>query len=792
MRKIFYIFFFCLLIFKDVLALENIRVVASIYEPFVYYKDGKVVGFDIDLLNKICEENEYRYSLEVVPFAKVLEKVANGEADIGIGAIYVTEERKKILNFTKSYLKTGLIFVSTLDFKGDIDELSNRKIGVKKNATGEKLAYKLCEKFQNCQVISFDSTEDSIDALINKKVDLVLNDYINTHFLMVKSYRGKIFFVKGLFDNPKLITKDHIAFIVSKKRPDILDKFNKTLKKLEKQNYIENLLKFWPEIHKYPDIEKVVLVNFSFLGLIFIIALLGLKHYKDKEILKLALENEQLFSSILNNSPNVVITHRNNGDITFANQRFFDVFGEQFKNVKNIFDFYSFIGINFDDFSKVKSFYEELFSDKKNFDIVNIHFINESNIRKICDIQSAYIGKFKNEELYLTIIRDETYLKELEEKFYQSQKLESIGRLAGGIAHDFNNFLTAINGFAYLSLINLDNQEEVKRNLEKIISSSEKAGIVTKQLLAFSRKQFAKPVVHNINENIRDLEKVIHKTVGEDIEVIIDLEENLWNVKVDPSQVDQILMNLIVNARDAMPKGGKLIIRTKNIILDETYIKRHPNVTEGEYVLLSVEDTGIGMNDEVKSHLFEPFFTTKERGKGTGLGLATVYGIVKQNCGYIWVYSEFGIGTTFKIYLPRCMEIENFNKKENVTSVFGKKGGGKILVVEDDDMIREFILNTLKQYGYDVLVAENGVRALELFEENKDIVLVISDVIMPKMSGIELIEKIKLLQPDIKILMMSGYSEDILVDKKECIRNYPLLDKPFTALKLIETIKKLI
>ncbi len=789
MKKYLYILFFFFLINRNIYALENIRVVASLYEPFVYYKDGKLVGFDIDLLNKICEENNYRYSIEIVPFSKVLEKVGTGEADVGVGAIYVTEERKQKVSFTHPYLRTGLVFVSTLDFKGDIDELSNRKIGVKKNATGEKIAYKLCEKFHNCQVVSFNTTEASIDALVNKQVDLVLNDYINTHFLMIKSYRGKIFFVKGLFDYPKLITKDNIAFIVSKKRDDILFKFNYTMDKLNKEKYIENLLKFWPEIHTYPDMERVILIYAAFLGLIFIIIFLALKHYKDKEILKIACENEQFLNSILNNSPNIIIIHKDNGNITFGNKQFLNVYGEKFGGVNNLFDLYGFLGFNFDDLIKVKNFYNELFNDKKSFDIPNINALLE-NDRKVYDIQGAYIGNFKNQELYLTIIKDKTYVKELEEKFCQSQKLESIGRLAGGVAHDFNNFLTAISGFAYLSIINLDDREEVRKNLEKILNSSEKAANVTKQLLAFSRKQIAKPEIHNINDNIKDLEKVINKTVGEDIEVIIDLEQNLWSVKVDPSQIDQILMNLIVNARDAMPKGGKLIIRTRNKILDEIYVKGHPNVEKGEYVMIEIGDTGTGMTEEVKSHLFEPFFTTKEKGKGTGLGLATVYGIVKQNNGYIWVYSELGVGTTFKIYFPKCYEVEERVYKAKTD--LSKEGRGKILLAEDDDMIREFIINTLKQNGYEVISAEDGLKALELFSKNDDITLVLSDLIMPKMSGMELIKKVKMIRPDVKILAMTGYSEEVLEDKIESIEDYPLLEKPFTALKLIETVKKLI
>ncbi|MCX7769806.1 MAG: transporter substrate-binding domain-containing protein [Proteobacteria bacterium] len=789
-KLLFCMFFFLFFLSKSSFGLENIKVVASIYEPFVYYKDGKIVGFDIDLLDKVCELNGYRYSLEIVPFPKVLEMVSNGEADVGVGAIYVTDERKKIVDFTESYLKTGLIFVSAINFEGDISDLSNKKIGVKKNATGEKLAQRLCSKYQNCEVISFESTEESIEALINKRVNFVLNDYINTHFLMVKHYRGKIFFVKGMFDNPKLITKDKIAFAINKNKKDLFERINSTLIKLKKEKYIDNLLKFWPEIRNYPDIEKMIFINFSFLGLIFIIAIVGIKYYKDRQIYRVTLENERMFGEILNNSPNVVIIHKDDGNITFLNKRFFEVFGSKFKNINNIFELFSLMGIGYEDLVKVKDLYKQLFENKKFFETTGLSLIEDSLNRKIFDIQGAYIGNFKFEELYLTIIRDETYIKELENKYYQAQKLESVGRLAGGIAHDFNNFLTAISGFAYLSILNLDNREEVKKNLEKIISSSEKAGNITKQLLAFSRKQFAKPVVHNINENIKDMEKVIRKTVGEDIEVLIDLQEDLWNVKIDPAQIDQILMNLIVNARDAMPKGGKIIIKTRNKMLDEDYIKGHPNVLEGEYVMLAVEDTGIGMNDEVKSHLFEPFFTTKEKGKGTGLGLATIYGIVKQNNGYIWVYSELGIGTTFKIYFPRSIERELDKQKLDV--IITKKESGNILVVEDDDMIREFIANTLKQAGYQVITAENGVIGLEMFEKNQDVSLIISDIIMPKMSGLELIEKIKLIKPYIKFLMMSGYSEEVLIDKKEFVKDYFLLEKPFTALKLIETIKKLI
>lgn len=788
-KSLFFLLFFLFFLSKSY-AKDIIKVVAGIYEPFVYYENGRLVGFDVDLLDKICERNNLRYSIDIVSFQEVIRRVSNGEADVGIGAIYVTDERKLKFDFTYPYLKTGLVFVTNVDFKGNINDLKDKKIGVKFGATGEKLALEMCKNFVNCKVVGFDSTEDSLVALVNKNVDLVLNDYINTNIMMVRQFRGKIYMPKGIFDIPKLVTKDVIAFPVNKQKKELLEKFNKTIKELDREGYINELLKFWPEIKPYPNIEKIMLINFSFFVLLLFVVVGIFKYSHYRRICKIAVENEQKIKSVLDSSPNVIIICDEKGEIFYVNKTFSKIFDDDLTKIRDIFNFYGMVVATHEELKKIVDAYNNLLNNKDKINIFDQNLVDKENRKRICDIQGTYIGQFNNQKLFLTIIKDETYIKELEQKFYQSQKLESIGRLAGGIAHDFNNFLTAVNGFIYLSLMDLDNKEEVRKNLEKILDSAQKAENLTKQLLAFSRKQFIKPVVHNLNKNIVDLQKIINKIVGEDIEVKIELEPELGNVKIDPSQVDQLLMNLVVNARDAMPKGGMLRIATKNVFLDSEYISRHPGVIAGEYIMLTVEDTGVGMTDEVKAHLFEPFFTTKEKGKGTGLGLATVYGIVKQNNGYIWVYSELGIGTTFKIYFPRIYE--DIKHEEIRPIVSYEKLSGKILVVEDEGMVREFIKNTLIQYGYKVLEAKDGFEGLELFRTNSDIDLILTDIVMPKMSGIELAEKIKEIRPDIRILLMSGYSEELLAEKKEFTKNYALIEKPFTALKLIETIKKLL
>ncbi len=391
------------------------------------------------------------------------------------------------------------------------------------------------------------------------------------------------------------------------------------------------------------------------------------------------------------------------------------------------------------------------------------------------------------------IYEDITEHEKLETQLRQAQKMEAIGRLAGGVAHDFNNLLTAIIGNADLTLMSLDNDSPLQENIEEIKKAGHRAASLTRQLLAFSRKQVLQPKVLSLNEIITGLNKMLGRLIGEDVELKTFMEPDLGHVKADPGQIEQVLLNLAVNARDAMPQGGKLTIETANVDLDEEYFGRHAEQMQpGPYIMLSVSDTGIGMNEEVLSHIFEPFFTTKETGEGTGLGMATVYGIIDQNNGYIWPYSEPDQGTTFKIYLPRIKGEVESGQKENTRKKISD-ASETILMVEDNDEVRNLARNILQRYGYKVLEAENGEEALRISQQHQQpIHLMLTDVVMPGMSGRELAECIQSQRSEIKVLYMSGYTDSAIVHHGVLTSGVNFIQKPFTPDNLTSKIREVL
>jgi len=377
----------------------------------------------------------------------------------------------------------------------------------------------------------------------------------------------------------------------------------------------------------------------------------------------------------------------------------------------------------------------------------------------------------------------------LQEQLQQAQKMESIGRLAGGVAHDFNNMLGVILGYGENLLHQLHPGDPLREDVKEIVEAGKRAAALTRQLLAFSRKQPLQPEVLDLNTLVRDIAKMLKRLIGEDIDLKLSLADELDRVMADPGQIEQVILNLAVNARDAMPGGGKLTIETANVALDETYAQKHVGVHPGKYVMLAVTDTGCGMDKEVLSQIFDPFFTTKERGKGTGLGLATAYGIVKQSGGHIWAYSEPGRGTTFKIYLPQTEAIQeprpDAEKKEATAS-----GGEHVLVVEDEKNLRKMMKAMLSRLGYRVSLAANGGEALLLMEEKglkPD--LVITDVVMPNMSGRDLADRLQRNQPGLKVLYMSGYTDNAVVHQGVLDPGTPFIQKPFTLRDIAEKIQ---
>jgi PAS domain S-box-containing protein len=389
--------------------------------------------------------------------------------------------------------------------------------------------------------------------------------------------------------------------------------------------------------------------------------------------------------------------------------------------------------------------------------------------------------------------RAEEEMRALEEQFRQSQKMEAIGRLGGGIAHDFNNLLTIIKGYSQLSLLDLKESDPLWGNIQEIQKATQRATDLTRQLLAFSRRQILDLKVLDLNTLLRELDKMLRRIIGEDIELVTLLSGDLGRVKIDPGQIEQVIFNLAVNARDAMPSGGKLIIETANVELDKEYANAHIGVVPGRYVRLSVSDTGFGMSREVREKVFEPFFTTKDKGKGTGLGLSTVYGIVKQSSGNIWVYSEPGHGTTFKIYLPRVEEeLDTLQGQDETES--SSRGSETVLLVEDEPLVRDLAHRILSQQGYKVLEAANGEEALRVVQEHigEKIHLLLTDVVMPQMGGKELADQLKLLRPDVKVLYTSGYTDDAIVHHGVLEPGTHFLQKPFSPKTLSHKVREVL
>jgi nitrogen-specific signal transduction histidine kinase/CheY-like chemotaxis protein len=397
----------------------------------------------------------------------------------------------------------------------------------------------------------------------------------------------------------------------------------------------------------------------------------------------------------------------------------------------------------------------------------------------------------KNDNLlayFEVFAEDITEYRVLERQLLQSQKMEAIGRLAGGIAHDFNNLLSVILGHNDILEQQVGSNAHLRKSLEATRSAAERAASLTMQLLAFSRKQVVEPAVIDLNKSVVEIQKLLHRVIGEDIELAIRLQPDLGYVKADPGQLGQVLMNLAVNSRDAMPTGGKLAIETANVEVDDTYVRQHLGARPGSFVMLAVSDTGLGMDSDVLSHIFEPFFTTKDPGKGTGLGLSMVYGIIKQNNGYIMAYSEPGRGTTFKIYLPRTSDDLAATHKLQ-TEIRG--GSESILVVEDEVALRQLTCVLLQDAGYTVLEASEVEDAISTAKDSRcKIDLLLTDVVMPRLEGRGLANQLLALRPDMKILFMSGYTDDVIVHREALTKGAMLVQKPFTKATLLRKVRE--
>jgi two-component system cell cycle sensor histidine kinase/response regulator CckA len=436
-----------------------------------------------------------------------------------------------------------------------------------------------------------------------------------------------------------------------------------------------------------------------------------------------------------------------------------------------------------------------------------VHYFHDLTEKDLdFDFESPVLQNLAGKNIYLQIrgferndsgqqiilITDITKRKQLEDQYRQLQRLESIGKLAGGIAHDFNNILTIIKGSTALVISGVEEGNPVYDNLYNIQRAAERAESLTHQLLAFSRRQMLQPKVLNLNELIDRMRARIENLLGGQIRLQTGFDARTGSVKADQEQIENVMINLVLNARDAMPDGGSLIIETSPVTLDENYMRGRPLVKPGPYVLLSVSDTGQGMDNSIQAHIFEPFFTTKEKGHGSGMGLATVYGVVKQSSGYIWVYSEPGKGSTFKIYLPQVMEDTRISEAAPVRDE-DLRGTETVLVVDDEEEVRSLVSEMLRFYGYKVMEAPNAGNALMIFEKYQDTIdIVLTDVVMPQMSGLDFVEKILPDYPSTKVLFMSGYTDNVIVEHGLLDKDRNFIQKPFNAKALIQKVREIL
>jgi two-component system, cell cycle sensor histidine kinase and response regulator CckA len=512
-----------------------------------------------------------------------------------------------------------------------------------------------------------------------------------------------------------------------------------------------------------------------------------------------ALRNEkQRFERLLENAPFGVILVDKKGDFQYVNAKFIELFGYDLSEIPN-----------------GREWFRRAYPDPNYRHQVIETWMHDSNISEpgenvpriftaTCKDGTKKIIRFITVQLgmseYLMSCEDITLVQRAEEEkavlaeqLRQSQKMEAIGRLAGGIAHDFNNLLTVIRGYSQLSLLELKADDKLRENIEEVQRATQRASDLTHHLLAFGRRQIMEMTVLDLNTLLKDLDKMLHRVIGEDIVLTYRLSDDIGKIRVDPGQMEQVILNLAVNARDAMPSGGKLTIETSNAELDEAYAHTHIGSKPGRYVMLSVSDTGMGMTPEIRERAFDPFFTTKEKGKGTGLGLSTCYGIVKQSGGNIWAYSEPDRGTTFKIYLPHVDESLKEAKEEEKT-VEILKGDETILAVEDEIEVRKLVAQILMGQGYRVIEASDGEEAIKAARENSGnkIHLLLTDVVMPGMSGRELAEILVPQHPGLKILYMSGYTDNAIVNHGVLDEGVNYIQKPFTLDALARKVREVL
>lgn len=789
----------------------SVRVGAYQNPPKIFLdQKGGVSGFWPDLMEHIAKTENWKIEYVRGTWRDGLERLKNKEIDI-MPDVAFTEKRGKRYAFSEAPVLASWtrVYVNKKNTQiQSITDLKNKKIAALKgsvNLEGPGGLRELCVGFHlNCTFLELDDYEEVFQAVEEGRADagITNTNFGNKHARDFQVEMTPIVFqpVDMKFAFPK--DAEQTPFFVKR----INDRM-KNLKQDDNSPYYRLLKKhFEGEIaeEEIPVWFKTVWESLGFIFILFILVIIISRIQVRRRTRDIRIKNEALRKSearlrnVFEASPlgiglfkNRVMQWQNNA---LARMSGYSLDEFQGKNTRSLY-------ANDAEFERVGKAINTLGGKNRTVEI-ETRLVRRDGMVFDCHIRYALMDTESEDGLVLAMAEDITERKkaekekrEIEAQLNQAQKMETVGVLAGGVAHDFNNILTTIIGNADLALMDLDKNSSFYDNVDEIRKAGHRGAGLTRQLLAFSRKELIRPEVLDINSLLMNFGKMLHRLIREDIDLVTACAPDLWHVEADPGQMEQVIMNLVVNAGDAMPKGGILVIETANVELDETYFRdKRVEGEPGPYVMLAVTDSGMGMDKETQAHIFEPFFTTKGLGRGTGLGLATVYGIVKQNRGLVWVYSEEGKGTTFKVYFPR---VEGDGKRvvKERASTRSLEGSETILVVEDDDSLRNMARQMLEGYRYRVITAENGREAIKLSESHDgDIHLLLTDVVMPGMTGPDLAEQVKSRWPEIKVVYMSGYTADIIGRHGVLEKNVAFIQKPFNreglAAKVREVLNK--
>jgi two-component system sensor histidine kinase EvgS len=756
------------------------------FPPFEYIdENGRPAGYNIDLMRALASATNLEIEFRLQPWPEVIEALESDQVDIIQGMFYSPERATKFY-FSVPHLVSNYISVTR---KGDISPPENIEDlkGLKILVQNQDIMHDfLIKNGLASEAVLVDSQQTALWNLVAGNFDCALLSRFTALY-----WKEKYNWKNLQFAHTPLFSQDY-CFVTSFKNKAIVAQFNEGLRIISESGKYKKIHDKWFGMHDHANHAYRVLLYYISLVTVplFLIAAAGflwswsLKVKVRKKTLDL-LKSEEQFKNLIEGAPYAIFVQID-GKFAYLNEQTAKLTGHSCvdeligKEVIEIFDPATVDGIRKSIF-KLEHQRVQIMPERN-------ELINTDGMRLPVEVSAVPI-KFEEKNGSLVFVRDISRQLELEEKLRHTSKMEAVGLLAGGIAHDYNNMLGVIIGYAELALFELSDDDPMRNNLQEIHNAAQSSVGITRQLLAFARKQTITPVSVNLNVSVESIFKMLTRLIGEDIELIWFPQNDLWNIKLDPSQIDQILANLCVNARDAITQNGKIVIKTENKLIVD---KQNSDIPPGEYVKLSVCDNGQGMSKETLEQIFEPFFTTKPMGVGTGLGLSTVYGIVSQNNGFLNIESAEGKGTTFEIFFPRNESIkENIESKSSVVSMTGIRE--LIMIVEDDESILRLSEKILSKLNYHIVAFTSPIEALNKAEKLGDkISLVITDVVMPEMNGKELHEKIKQKIGDVPFLFVSGYTADIISEHGILQKGVEFLEKPYSIQQLSEKVRQIL